>query len=92
MPPGKLRSITDRFVPEWKKKRAAEGALYSKYKWYFMNSREWEEAKFQQQVKQMRAEVATAFFHTSSLNPESSRTSPARGHMSFAIRHYGKVG
>ena len=27
VPPGKLRSITDRFVPEWKKKRVEEGAL-----------------------------------------------------------------
>ena len=93
VPPGQLRSITDKFIPEWKNKRVAEGALYNKYKWHFMNSnsRQWEGSKFQQQVEQMRAEIIRVF-HTSSLTPESSRTSPARGHTSFAIRHYGKMG
>ena len=90
-PPGHLRKITDRFVPEWKKKRVEEGALFSKYKGNFMNSRQWEEAKFQQHLNLMREELIR-FLHTSSLSPESSRTSPARGHTSFKLRHYGKMG
>lgn len=64
VPPGKLRSITDKLVPLWKKKRVKEGALYSKYKWNFMTGpRDGQEAKFQQQVKQMRAEITRVFSH-----------------------------
>ena len=92
VPPGKLRKITDKLVPIWKKKRRDEGELFSQSKSaHFLTSREGYESYFQQQVKHMRTEIK-AVFHTSSLTPVSSRTSPARGHASFAIRHYGKMG
>ena len=92
--PGKVHSITDGFVPQWKGKRAAEGALFSNAKWQFMtiNDRDWNPEKFQQQVKKTRAEIRKVFFHTSSLTQKSSRMSLARGHTSFVIHHYGKVG
>lgn len=92
VPPGTLRKITDKLVPTWKKKRRGEGELFSQSKsTHFITSREGYESYFQQQVKKMRKEIK-AVFHTSSLTPVSSRTSPARGPTSFAKRHYGKVG
>ena len=64
VPPGKLRSITDKLVRKWKMKRVEEGALYLKYKHCFMTSQIWDEHKFQEDVQLMREEISRVFFFT----------------------------
>ena len=60
VPPGQMRSITDRLVPRWKEKRQKGGGTFSN-----QNTCLWRRAKepnFQKQVSKMRLEVQKAFF------------------------------